>query len=74
MIPAPRLRKVLLVVWATAAFSTVVVLSSSAVPPLVNAIGKVLPLDAAPLAYQTYHFMRDEPASLDVSVNLYVGE
>ena len=74
MIPSPRLRKVLLVVWATAAFSTVVVLSSSAVPPLVNAIGKVLPLDAAPLAYQTYHFMRDEPASLDVSVNLYVGE
>ena len=36
MIPSPRLRKALLVVWAIAAFSTVVVLSSSAVPPSVT--------------------------------------
>ena len=42
--------------------------------PIVNTIGKVLPVDAAPLKYQTYRFMRDEPTSLDVSANLYVGE
>lgn len=39
-----------------------------------NTVGKQLPSDAAPLEYQTYRFMRDEPRSLDVSVNLYVGE
>ncbi len=39
-----------------------------------NSIGKPMPPDAAPLEYQTYRFMRDEPRSLDVSVNLYVGQ
>ena len=33
-----------------------------------------MPPDAAPLEFQTYRFMRDEPRSLDVSVNLYVGQ
>ncbi len=42
--------------------------------PVFNAIGKRMPPDAAPLASQTYRFMRDEPRSLDVSVNLYVGQ
>ncbi len=42
--------------------------------PVFNSIGKRLPPDAAPLVYQTYRFMRDEPTSLDVSVNLYVGQ
>ena len=41
--------------------------------PIFNSIGKQLPPDAAPLEFQTYRFMRDEPRSLDVSVNLYVG-
>lgn len=42
--------------------------------PAFNSIGKQLPPDAAPLEFQTYRFMRDEPRSLDVSVNLYVGQ
>lgn len=42
--------------------------------PVFNAIGKRMPPDAAPLEFQTYRFMRDEPRSLDVSVNLYVGQ
>lgn len=42
--------------------------------PVFNSIGKQLPPDAAPLEFQTYRFMRDEPRSLDVSVNLYVGQ
>lgn len=42
--------------------------------PVYNSIGKPLPPDAAPLEFQTYRFMRDEPRSLDVSVNLYVGQ
>lgn len=42
--------------------------------PVFNSIGKRLPPDAAPLEFQTYRFMRDEPRSLDVSVNLYVGQ
>lgn len=44
------------------------------VAPVFNSIGKQLPPDAAPLEFQTYRFMRDEPRSLDVSVNLYVGQ
>jgi oligopeptide transport system substrate-binding protein len=74
MIYKMGLWKFLLVIWAATAGTAFVVLSSSALPQLVNSIGKVLPLDAAPLVDQVYHFMRDEPASLDVSVNLYVGE
>ena len=42
--------------------------------PVFNSIGKRMPPDAAPLEFQTYRFMRDEPRSLDVSVNLYVGQ
>ena len=41
---------------------------------MVNSLGKVFPADAAPMARQVYHFMADEPTSLDVSANLYVGE
>ena len=74
MIYKMGLWKFLLVIWAATAGTAFVVLSSSALPQLVNSIGKVLPPDAAPLVDQVYHFMRDEPASLDVSVNLYVGE
>ena len=48
--------------------------NSQRAPAVFNSIGKQLPQDAAPLQYQTYLFMRDEPASLDVSVNLYVGQ
>lgn len=70
-----RLWKPILGIWAVAALSVFAALSSEALPQqLVNSIGKMLPSDAAPLEYQVYHFMRDEPASLDVSVNLYVGE
>ena len=46
----------------------------SARPQMVNSLGKVFPADAAPMAQQVYHFMADEPTSLDVSANLYVGE
>ncbi|MEE2709510.1 MAG: peptide ABC transporter substrate-binding protein [Gemmatimonadota bacterium] len=46
----------------------------SARPQMVNSLGKVFPADAAPMARQVYHFMADEPTSLDVSANLYVGE
>ncbi len=48
--------------------------TSQETDPVYNSIGKLLPPDAAPLEFQTYRFMRDEPRSLDVSVNLYVGQ
>ena len=39
--------------------------------PLVNSIGKVLPLDAAPLHQQILRHMLPEPRTLDVSINNY---
>ena len=62
------------VIYSLVAVTIFAVLTPSAGPQVVNSIGKVLPPDAAALRYQTYHFMADEPTSMDVSVNLYVGE
>jgi oligopeptide transport system substrate-binding protein len=39
--------------------------------PLVNRIGKVLPIDAAPLEEQILRHMLPEPRTLDVSINNY---
>ena len=39
--------------------------------PLVNSIGKVLPLHAAPLHQQILRHMLPEPRTLDVSINNY---
>lgn len=60
-------------IWTVSILMAGAVVGSSAGPQLVNAIGKPFPPDAAPLRYQIYRFMADEPTSLDVSVNLYVG-
>lgn len=67
------IRTLLLTASIAATLITLSVVSPEAQTRVVNVLGKVFPPDAAPLKYQIYQFLADEPTSLDVSANLYVG-
>lgn len=67
-------KRPLIVVGLILVLTAIGIRHASAQPQVVNSLGRILPDDAAPLAAQVYQFMADEPTSLDVSANLYVGE
>ncbi|MBI4553655.1 MAG: peptide ABC transporter substrate-binding protein [Candidatus Latescibacteria bacterium] len=67
------MRLSLSLLWLAVTGLALLVVASASGPRIVNSVGKVLPPDAARLSQQIYRFMGDEPTSLDVSVNLYVG-
>ncbi|MYI99274.1 MAG: hypothetical protein F4104_06555 [Gemmatimonadetes bacterium] len=36
-----------------------------------NAVGRIMPADAAPLERQVFRFLNDEPTNLDIGVAIY---
>lgn len=60
--------------WGLSAIALYILTTGSSYNGVKNSIGKLLPPDAAPLDQQVYHYLANEPTSLDITVAVYTAD
>ena len=61
-------------VWGLSAIAVYLLMTGSTPNSIKNSIGKLLPPDAAPPEQQVYHYLANEPTSLDITVAVYTAD